>query len=197
MTISDVPLRLPPPFAVEIPALWTSIDFQAENFIDQIVAAAVTAVPEVDVARLTDQLRVAQELALSIGITKCHALAREVDETMVILTLACAIVRVVPESATDDMELMMRVFQTADGVDFDILPMMSIVTGAMGEILRAERVIPASPERSIWANRMITYGIMHPTRESMAMLVGTSPNVQLPEIGDVFDGIAKSFFWIG
>jgi hypothetical protein len=196
MTTRDLPLR-PSPYALEIPALWTSVDFQSENLIDEVVAAVVTSVPDTDMSRLTSQLRVAQHLALSFGITKCHAYVREIDETVVILTLACAIVRVVPEPSEDDMELMMRVFRTADGVDFEVLPMMSVVASSHGEILRAERVIPASPERMLWANRMITYGIVHPSRETMAVLVGTSPNVELPDVGDVLDDIAKSFFWIG
>jgi len=197
MTTSEMPNQSPPPYALQIPALWTSVDFMSGDFIDQISAVAGTAIPDIDVTRLTDQLRVAQNLALSLGITKCHALVREVEETMLILTLTCAIVRVVPQTTENNMDVMMRAFQTADGVDFEVLPMMSILTGAMGEILRGERIIPASTDRSLWANRMITYGIMHPSRESMAMLVGTSPNVYLPHIGDEFDAVAKSFFWIG
>jgi hypothetical protein len=165
--------------------------------MDHVVENVAALVPDLDVHRMREQMRVAQELALSLGITRCHTLVREIDDAIVILTLSCAIVRVAPKPGEDAIDLMMRTFQEGDGLDFDVLPMMNVLSGVSGEMLRVERLIPESPERMKWANRMITYGIVHPSRQTMAMLVGTSPNVNLPAVGSEFDAIAKSFFWIG
>jgi len=192
------PVR-PPPYALQIPALWRSADFQASDFVERAVANFSSSIDEfeIDTSRIEDQLRTARTLALSLGISNCYTLVRKVESSLLVLTMMCAIVRVTSDPEENNIDLMVRTFKTADGMDFEVLPMMSILTGSAGELLRAERVIPESTDGMMWSHRMISYGILHPRRDAVAMLIGTSPNVDLEDVGEVFDAIAKTFFWVG
>lgn len=180
-----------PAYGFEIPSTWQLFHAQRKDVFDQLLAELeddIRPSVEENLTRLQDGLR-------EIGVDRFHTRVIESDGKFLIMTLS-SVLFATRDLRGDHDEVRKAMINMSAEQSLEASPMLSIINGPHVELLRSEAVIEESSEWLWSQTRDIRYAILHPNGQVGVVIVGTSPNVNIYEVGQIFDSIAQTFRWL-